>query len=127
MARRVMTVPPCTVSVPVDVDRELSAQYLAAVVRDLDQRGLPVATTVLHEPAETGGTVIFVVPADAPADQWLPLSARWDGGGSWTLMIGRRAPRGRTKHAHLHRRHTPPPVEVAEFVAAPPRSRFRAT
>jgi hypothetical protein len=118
MARREMTVPPCTASVPVDVDRELSAQYLAAVVRDLDERGLPVATTVLHEPAETGGTVIFVVPADAPADRWLPLSARWDGRGSWTLMIGRPAPGGRTKHAHLHRRHTPPPMEVAKFVAA---------
>lgn len=109
----------------IDVDEELSAQYLAAVVRVFGERGLPVDTAVLHHPTGTrrrtpvvgtdGGTVFFALRADPPPGRPLPLCARWDGGRCWTVVTGQ-ADGTAVRRARLHGRHTPAPADVADFV-----------
>ena len=109
--------PGLTAAARLDVDRVLSSQYLAAVARELQARGLPVDAAVLHDRACGGGRVIFALPADHPADRPLPLYARWDGGRRWTLLIGFPAGAERTCRTSLRLPHLPAPVEAAEFVA----------
>jgi hypothetical protein len=99
-----------------DIDRELSAQYLAAVARELAGRGLHVEASVLHDQSP-GGAVVVAFPTDQPAEGPLPLCAQWDGGRHWTILTGFPDGGGRTRRARLRLRHLPAPTEVADFVA----------
>jgi hypothetical protein len=100
-----------------DVDRELSAQYLAAVAREFENRGLHVEASVLTDQSR-GGKVVFTSPGNPHADRQLPLCAEWDGGRRWTVFTGIPAGGVHTRRARLHLPHLPTPIEVAEFVAA---------